>query len=214
MEKAYAGSISDSKNNSIQFAAALANGTPFSTTFGNDSLSERLEMVTKVIAAKDELDMTNQTFFVQQGGYDNHDNNIEDHGNLMSQLDTAIGSFYAALTELGLQDDVVIFTASDFARKLVSNGNGSDHAWGGHSLVIGGGVQGQKIFGTYPDLYLGNEWDAGNGRIVPTTSCDQLFAELALWMGASTGDLYQILPNIENFWDPNSGGTPLGLFTA
>ena len=214
LEKAYSGSISNSKNSSIQFAAAIANGTSFTTTFGNDSLSERLEMVTKVIAAKDQLDMTNQTFFVQQGGYDNHDNNIVDHGALMAQLDTALGSFYAALTELGMQDDVLIFTASDFARKLVSNGNGSDHAWGGHALVLGGGITGKKIYGTYPDLFLGNEWDAGNGRIVPTTSCDELFAELALWMGASTGDIDEILPNIGNFWTPSPSDTPLGLFTS
>ena len=214
LEKAYAGSISNSKNSSIQFAAALANGTPFTTPFGDDSLSDRLEMVTKVIAAKDQLDMTNQTFFVQQGGYDNHDNNITDHGNLMTQLDTAIGSFYTALTELGMQDDVVIFTASDFARKLVSNGNGSDHTWGGHSLVIGGGVSGKKVYGTYPDLYLDNPWDSGKGRIIPTTSCDELFAELALWMGASTGDLYNVLPNIGNFWTPTPSEMPLGMFTV
>ncbi|MEE9373627.1 MAG: DUF1501 domain-containing protein [Saprospiraceae bacterium] len=211
LESAYARTISDSKNNAIQFSAALAQGTPFTTPFGNDSLSERLQMVTQVIAAKDQLDVTNQTFFVQQSGYDNHDNNIVAHGDLMSQLDAAVGSFYTALTELSMQDDVLIFTASDFARKLVSNGDGSDHAWGGHSMVIGGSVIGKKIYGTYPDLYIDNPLDAGNGRIVPTTSCDELFAEMALWMGASTGDLDEILPNIENFWTPSPTGMPLGF---
>ena len=145
------------------------------------------------------------------GGYDNHDNNIEDHGNLMAEFDNAVGSFYDALVELGIQDEVVIFTASDFARKLVSNGDGSDHAWGGNSLIIGGAVNGKQIYGSYPDLYLGNEFDSGNGRIVPTTSCDELFAEIALWAGASSGDLYQILPNIDHFWTPVPSSGPLGI---
>lgn len=210
-EQAYAGTISNSTTNAIEFAAALAQGDPITTSFGEDSLSQKLKSVAEVIAARGPLGMSNQTFFVQQTGYDNHDNNIEDHGNLMADLDVAIGSFYEALEELQLEEDVVIFTASDFARKLVSNGDGSDHAWGGNSLVIGGGLNGKQIYGTYPDLYLGNELDAGNGRILPTTSCDELFAELALWMGASSADLNQILPNIGHFWTPEPSQGPLGI---
>jgi len=211
LEQAYAGTISDSKNSSIEFGAALAQGQSFNQSFGNDPLSQRLRTIAQVIAARGPLDVVNQTFFAQQGGYDNHDNNLVDHGGLMSDLDAAIGSFYGALTELGVQNDVVIFTVSDFARKLVSNGDGSDHAWGGNSMVIGGAVNGQKIYGDYPDLYVGNPLDAGTGRIVPTVSCDELFAELALWMGASTGDLDQILPNITNFWVPQPNVGPLGI---
>lgn len=211
LQSAYAGTISNSKNNAIEFGAAIAQGEMFTTEFGTDSLSQKFKSVAEVIAARDPLGVSNQTFFVQQGGFDNHDNNIEDHGALMAELDNAVGSFYDTLVELGIENDVVIFTASDFARKLVSNGDGSDHAWGGNSLVIGGAVNGQKIYGSYPDLFLGNELDAGNGRIVPTTSCDELFAELALWMGASSADLFQILPNIDRFWTPNPTIGPLGL---
>ncbi len=210
-EQAYAGTISDSTTNAIEFAAALAQGDPISTSFGTDSLSQKLKSIAQVMAAREPLGMSNQTFFVQQNGYDNHDNNIEDHGILMADLDTAIGSFYAALEELQIENDVVIFTASDFARKLVSNGNGSDHAWGGNALVIGGNINGKQIYGNYPDLYLGNDLDAGNGRILPTISCDELFAEMALWMGASSADLFQILPNIDRFWSPVPTAGPLGL---
>jgi len=213
-ERAYADTVSGSKDNAIEFAAALEQGTPFTTQFGGDNLSERLESVAKVIAAKDPLGMTSQTFFVQHKGYDTHDNIIEEHGDLMSELDGAIDSFYNALVEIGMQDDVVIFTASDFARKLTSNGDGSDHAWGGNSLVIGGAIEGKKIYGDYPDLYLDNPQDVGRGRLLPTTSCDELFAELALWMGASTAALPDILPNIENFWTPDPATRPLGILPA
>ena len=129
----------------------------------------------------------------------------------MTTLNTAITSFYDALVELGVENDVTTFTMSDFARKISSNGDGADHAWGGNCLVFGNAVDGQKMYGTYPDLYLGNPLDTGGGRIIPTTSCDEYFAELALWFGASSSDLDQIFPNINNFWTPTPGGGPLGF---
>ncbi len=211
LETAYGNSISDSKSSSIEFGAAIASGTPFSTNFGADRLSLNLEMVAKTIAARDQLGMTNQIFFISMPGFDTHDNFMSGHGGLMANLDDAIQKFYDTMVELGLEDNVVTFTMSDFARKLISNGNGSDHAWGGHALMLGGPVNGQKIYGEYPDLYVNNSLDIGAGRIIPTTSCDEYFAELALWFGASSSDLYQVLPNITNFWTPTATGGPLGI---
>ena len=170
-------------------------------------------MIARTIAARDLLGVSNQTFFLQLNGFDTHDNFLEEHGALMAQLDSALKSFHDAMVELGVNNDVTTFTMSDFARKLVSNGNGSDHAWGGHAMVMGGAVNGQHIYGNYPDLYLGNPLDTGNGRILPTTSCDEYFAELALWFGASSSDLNQILPNINNFWTPTTGGAPIGFMS-
>lgn len=214
LETAYANSLTGSKESSLEFSSAIASGietNPVTTVFGEDDLSERLEMVAKTIAARDALGVTNQTFFVQLGGFDTHDNFLLEHGELMATLDTGLQSFYEALVELGVEDDVTTFTISDFSRKLVSNGNGSDHAWGGHALVMGGAVAGQKIYGQYPELYLGNSLDTGDGRLIPTISCDEYFAELALWFGASDADLDYIFPNIGNFWTPTAGSQPVGF---
>ena len=168
-------------------------------------------MVAKTIAARDILGVSNQTFFVEFGGWDNHADLLDDHNDLLAQLDAAIGSFTVAMDELGMGDSVTGFTMSDFGRKLSSNGDGADHAWGGNSFVFGNAVDGQKIFGQYPELYLDNSLDIGGGRLIPTTSCDEYFAELALWFGASSADLDQIFPNINNFWTPVPGGGPLGF---
>jgi len=211
LETAYANSVIGSKENSLEFSTAIDNGIPFTTLFAGDNLSERLNMVAKTIAARNLLNVTNQTFFVQLTGFDTHDNILLDHGALMSTLDAGLKSFYDTLVELGVENDVTTFTISDFSRKLVSNGNGSDHAWGGHALVMGGAVSGQKIYGQYPDLYLGNSLDTGDGRLIPTTSCDEYFAELAMWFGASASDLDQIFPNINNFWTPTAGSKPIGF---
>ncbi len=211
LETAYSNKISSSKGSSFEFSSAIASGTPITTPFASDSLSQKLLMVAKTIAARDILGVSNQTFFVESGGWDTHDDLLDDHTDLLNNLNAAIGSFSAAMEELGVADGVVGFTMSDFGRKLASNGDGADHAWGGNALVFGHPVEGQKIYGQYPELYLDNSLDIGGGRLIPTTSCDEYFAELALWFGASSSDLDQILPNITNFWTPVPGSGPLGL---
>ena len=124
-----------------------------------------------------------------------------------------IPNFVDALGELGVRDNVVTFSASDFGRTLRSNGRGTDHAWGGNHLVMGGPVIGQRLYGRWPDdLSLGGGLDVGNnGRLLPTTSVDQYMAELALWFGVTRNELGSVLPNIGNFYDPAGPATPLGL---
>ena len=110
-----------------------------------------------------------------------------------------------------MENKVTLFTASDFGRTLTSNGRGSDHAWGGNHLVVGGGVNGRRIFGTYPSLYENNPLDVGRGRLIPTTSADAYFAELALWLGVSKSSLPLVLPNIGRFYDTTSPDWPVGF---
>ena len=137
---------------------------------------------------------------------------------MLPQVSAAIGAFYNALVALGVQDKVTLYTASDFGRTLTSNSQGSDHAWGGNQLVVGGSVIGQRIYGAYPDLAVNpdsgpevNPLDTGRGRFIPTTSCDQFFAELALWLGVSKSDLPLILPNISHFYSTSSNSAPMGF---
>ncbi len=215
LEKAYANVITGSKANSLEFDAAVANGIPITTSFDQeDSFSRRMQMTARIIAAYNNLGATNQTFFIQLSGFDNHDAHLEEHANLMTRLDNALHSFQTALEEIGMQNNVTTFTISDFGRKLVSNGDGTDHAWGGNAIVMGGAVQGKKIYGEYPELYLGAPLDTGGGRFIPTTSTDEYFAELATWFGASTSDLPYIFPNLTNFWSPDQGNPPIGFINV
>ena len=128
-----------------------------------------------------------------------------------SDLNDAINFFYEALKELGLENNVTTFTISDFARTLSSNGNGTDHAWGGHAMVLGGAVKGKEMYGDYPVLALNSDLEVGGGILIPTTAADSYFAEIALWFGISPNDLSQVLPNIGNFYDTGSGSAPIGF---
>ena len=107
---------------------------------------------------------------------------------------------------MGLDDKVVTFTGSDFGRTLTSNGNGTDHGWGGHQLLIGGAVNGQRPIGTWPELVLGGNDDYSQGRLIPEIAADQVGSTLAQWMGVSdNAALEYVFPNIRNFANSNLG---------
>jgi len=200
------------------FAAASAPPLPAGVTFPNTYVGQRLAMIARAIQGRNTLGVTRQTFFVQWGGWDHHDEVLVNQSNMLPQVSAAIGAFHAAMVAMGVENNVALFTASDFGRTLTSNGRGSDHAWGGNQLVVGGGVQGRRIFGQYPSLEVNpdsgsevNPLDTGRGRFIPTTSCDLFFAELALWLGVSKSQLPLVLPNIGNFYSTSSSAAPIGM---
>lgn len=201
----YSGTLRRSIDSNELFNSAIADINPLRVQFSSRQFSQDLKMVANSIAARQTLGMKRQIFFVELGGFDNHDELINNQALLLRDFDEAMSSFYQATQEMGLEDCVTTFTISDFARTLTSNGNGTDHAWGGNAIVMGGAVKGKDMYGTYPELGLGSGLDVGGGVLVPTTSADEYFAELALWYGLSPNDLSLVLPNIGNFYayDPN-----------
>jgi uncharacterized protein (DUF1501 family) len=143
--------------------------------------------------------MSRQIFFVAAGGFDTHDNQVTDQPNLLADVSASIAAFHAATVELGLAEQVTTFTQSDFGRTLTSNGDGTDHGWGGHQLLVGDAVRGRDIYGRMPRLEINGPDDVGGGRIVPTTAVDQFAATLAKWFGVAEAQLDLIAPNLANF---------------
>ncbi len=210
-KKSYNDVLKRSIESNEQFNQAITSISPLSTSFSDTDLSQNLRMVANTIAARNDLGAKRQIFFIDFGGFDNHDELLNRHNDLLSILDAAMSEFYQATVELGVDDCVTTYTVSDFARTLSSNGNGTDHAWGGNTMVMGGAVKGKDLYGIYPDLNLGSNLHLDRGIIVPTTSADEYFAELALWFGISPNDLSLVLPNIGNFYDVQSGSAPMGF---
>ena len=204
---------------SVAFKSALDSlSTPFdpSVISGETQTYKRLSMVSKIIEARTALSMNRQIFFVERGGWDHHNELLGPQSNLFIELNEAIEIFWTAIQSMGLQNNVVLYTASDFGRTLTSNGSGSDHAWGGNHFIISGSANGGEIYGKYPDLALNNSsTDLGRGRILPTTSVDSYMAELAYWYGVPNSEISTVIPNINNFSSsfvsPNS---PLGILNS
>ena len=177
------------------------------TVFPQSQLGNQLRTVAEMIAARDTLQMERQIFFVATGGFDTHDDQVLLQPGLLGGISDAVAAFYDATIELGVSNAVTTFSMSDFGRTLTSNGDGSDHGWGGHSFVVGDAVAGQDIYGIFPDLSLGSFDDVGGGRMIPTTSADQYAATLSRWFGVDESDMLSVAPNIGNFIQQD-----LGLF--
>ena len=193
------------------FQSALSRRPGLSHNFDSFGLSQDMRMISDIISVQNLLGANRQIFFTVFGGWDHHDEVIQAQDLKLGQLDRALDDLYTGLGELGLRDQVTIMTISDFGRTLTSNTGGSDHAWGGNMLMLGGAVNGGRVYGDYPELRADNPLNIDNrGRFIPQIASDQMYAELALWFGVSPNDLSYILPNIGNFDTPGS----IGLFNS
>lgn len=204
----------------------LPAGSHFPDSAANP-LAAQLQMVARAIAGREKLGHRRQTFFVEFGGWDHHDEVLQHQAAMLPLVSEAIAAFYNTLELLGVSEQVTLFSASDFGRTLSSNGNGTDHAWAGNHFVVGGAVKGRRVFGRsapggdpaagfYPELTLGSPLDTdpanySRGRLIPTLSVDEYFAELALWFGVSRANLPLVLPNIGNFLPTGSTAAPVGF---
>ncbi len=188
--------------------------------FGS-GLSSQLKMIARLIEAGNRsalaggFGMKRQIFFCSVGGYDLHTGQtpgpgstvIGSHANLFADLSQSMFAFQRAMEQLGLADNVTSFTSSDFGRTFPSNGQGSDHGWGSHHLIMGGAnsVRGQRTYGKFPTLAVNGPDDTSTGRWIPTTACDQYFATLATWFGVDNSNLSTVFPNLGRFATPNLG---------
>jgi uncharacterized protein (DUF1501 family) len=181
--------------------AALTGVSAFTTPVpGNNGLASQLNVVARTIAARGTLGINRQIFFVSIGGFDNHDFLINEHNARWTSVNAAVSAFWSWIGQLGLQDNVTLFTASEFGRTLTSNGDGSDHGWGAHHFVLGGQqVRGREVYGTFPLTRYGTADEVGSGNLIPTISVDQYAATFARWFGVSDADVPAALPNIGNF---------------
>ena len=174
--------------------------------FTSTTLGKQMQTVYKLIASQSHLSQQRQVFFVKHTGYDVHDSQLSKHPALLGDLATNLLAMYRAIDALGMRDNVTTFTMSDFGRRMTNNGNGTDHGWGGHQLIMGGAVNGSKPIGTWPELVLGGEDDYSKGRLIPKIGTDQVGSTLAQWMGITDGAaLDYVFPNIRNFSSPNLG---------
>ena len=202
--------------------------TPTSGAKFNSSLGPQLKMIARLIeaghraAASGGFGMKRQIFFCQVGGYDLHAAQTDvaaggsvlngAHSNLLAELSQCLNAFQSAMDQIGtLHGDptfaqrVTAFTCSDFGRTFPANGQGSDHGWGSHHLILGGAVKGQRTYGAFPALTVGGPDDVSTGRWIPSTACDQYFATLATWFGVDSGNLSTVFPNLGRFGSANLG---------
>ena len=113
--------------------------------------------------------------------FDTHANQAVGHANLLQDVAVNVDSFMTDIRQLGKSDNVTLFFYSEFGRRAMDNGSGTDHGTGGVAFVLGDHVKG-GLYGEYPSLEPNKLEDGGNlqhnvdFRSVYTTLLDQ-------WMG-------------------------------
>jgi uncharacterized protein (DUF1501 family) len=198
--------VGQSLGSAIGVATTIDNAVKSATTalnpFPNTDVGTQLQQVAQIIQIRQALGVTRQIFFVNQGGFDTHSNQLPQQTQLLGNLANALVAFDTAIGTLGELSNVTTFTESDFSRTFQPNGNaGTDHAWGSHHIIMGGAVQGGKIYGQFPTLALSGPSDSGDrGNWIPTTSTDQYGGQLAKWFGLSAqSDFDYVFPNLKSF---------------
>lgn len=205
---------------SANVSAQLSADPPLTVTFPNTMLGNQLKQVAKLMKFRSSLVMSRQIFFVQVTGFDTHSGQLIGQTNLFTQVSQAMKAFYDETVAQGIESNVTTFTMSDFSRTLnpagVGTNVGSDHAWGGHHLVMGGSVIGGDFYGrptpngtVFPTLVNEGPDDVSNrGRFIPTVSVEMYAATMARWFGLSESQMQIVFPLINNFPTGNLGFLP------
>ncbi len=210
-KRTYVDIIRNSRDAHVQFSTAIDGIPDIHTAFSDNDFSAALSMVARTIAARDTLNMSRQIFFIRFGGWDHHDEVLNAQSEMLGIVSNGLTEFNTALKELNIHNSVTTFTMSEFGRTLTSNGNGTDHAWGGNVMVMGGAVNGGQIYGQYPTLDLNSDLEVGGGVLIPTLSADEYFSELSMWYGVQNSELPIIFPNLGHFYAIGSQNLPIGF---
>jgi len=206
----FSSAYADIQNRAMHITAELGNvlhvnGSIMTEQPEENSLAAQLGMVAQLIAARGQLGMRRQIFYVRMKGFDVHDHQNTKQPWLFEELANALSYFQTTMDEIGEADNVTTFTASDFGRSLTGNGDGTDHGWGNHMLVMGGAVKGGDVYGQMPRMSSDGPDAIQNGRVVPTLSSAQYAGTLLRWMGLPENQLHSTLPTLGNFQTTDLG---------
>lgn len=202
LEKAYAQAHESLRDGSSILSGAILPDENFGRTpgGGENELAIGLRTIARLIGASGAIGARRQLFYVELDKFDTHDDQSDRHPQLMTKLNDALVFFDAMLGQIGMRDKVTLFTTSEFGRAFVPNGDGTDHGWGSHHLVMGGAVRGGNIYGKLPAISVDGPDSAGyGGPMLPSTAASQYAATLGKWMGISDSELAAILPDLARF---------------
>jgi uncharacterized protein (DUF1501 family) len=160
-------------------------------TYPRSPFGQALQEIARIAKA----DVGLEVAFAESGNWDHHVNEGGATGQMANRLGDLTQGIAALATDLGdRMADTVIMTMSEFGRAAAENGNGgTDHGHGNALFVIGGAVNGGRVYGRWPGL---DEPDRFEGRdLAVTTDFRDVFSEVvAGHLGASREALAGVFP--------------------
>jgi uncharacterized protein (DUF1501 family) len=142
--------------------------------YGRSPFGQALRQIAQLTKA----DVGLEVAFADVGGWDTHVNQGSSQGQLATRLDDFARAIAAFVADLGdRMEDTVVLTMSEFGRAVNENGNrGTDHGHGNAMIVIGGGVRGGRVYGTWPGLAVEQRYDGRD--LAVTTDFRDVFGEI------------------------------------
>lgn len=171
---------------------AITRKTRSTVDYPASQLGNSLNLVARLIAGS----LPTRVYYVSQGGFDTHANQLPSHERLMNDLSMAISSFVQDLKAQGNFNRVLMISFSEFGRRVSENASGgTDHGAAAPLFVLGGGVK-PGLYGSYPSLT-----DLHDGDLKFSTDFRSVYATaLEKWLGAPSemvlGKKYPLLPFI------------------
>jgi uncharacterized protein (DUF1501 family) len=155
-------------------------------------LGNSLNLISRLIAGG----LPTRVYYVSQGGFDTHSNQLPSHDRLMTDLSGSLTSFVSDLKAQGNLSRVLMISFSEFGRRVAENASGgTDHGAAAPLFVLGGGVK-PGLYGRAPSLT-----DLNDGDLKFNTDFRSVYATaLEKWLGAPSeqvlGRKYPLLPFI------------------
>ena len=117
-------------------------------TYPGSQLGNSLKLVAKLIGGG----LPTRIFYVSQGGYDTHTNQVNAQDRLLKDLGDSMKAFVEDLKGQGNLPRVLVMTFSEFGRRVTENANGgTDHGAAAPMFVVGDKVK-AGLLGRYPSL--------------------------------------------------------------
>merc|ERR1712107_795537 len=160
-------------------------------------LEMQLYQVARIIATRDRREAERDFFIVSINGFDTHHDGAEDLQELFGIIDQAIQGFVTELKAQEIFDSVLLLVQSEFGRTLSSNGEGTDHGWGGNYFAAGGAIK-AEVFNDFISTFKeGNQREIKRGRLIPEFPWESVMVPIAEWLGVESLD--DVFHNLNNF---------------
>jgi uncharacterized protein (DUF1501 family) len=150
--------------------------------YPTDPFAQGLKLIAQIIAGG----IGTQILYVTIGGFDTHaEQNTArvNHPMLLETVDKGLDAFYRDISQMGVAEDIVMMTFSEFGRRVRENGSlGTDHGTAAPMVVLGDRVKG-GLHGEHPSLTKLDD----NGDLIYTVDFRSVYATiLEEWLGADS----------------------------
>jgi len=150
---------------------------PSTALYPKTEIGQNLRTIASLIFS----DINTKLYYLSHGSFDTHVNQDAQQKRLFTEMNDAIAVFVKDLKDNSRFDDVLLFTFSEFGRRVEQNASGgTDHGTANNMFLISGGLKKKGILNAMPDLH-----DLDEGDLKYKIDFKNVYASvLNKWLGA------------------------------